>query len=435
MILIPEQVKEIRDELKHLTDKKKDYEEYFKNMDKTTMDLGFVKHIDTTLESDDYNTICKKIESYERALIDNEFIEVEDDDTIGYGREFTVYFDDTEEEETYTLVENLIGLTRANINNDNGYIAGDTKIGMALIGKRVNDNFSYTLNIKGSKNSLTITGKVINIISNSNKKIHFLLSKDKSKKISKRKKASETLEITMSQYQLLQEEKARLNRYLAKNTNQSDKISVNSTITLKDCTGKIKKYKIVDKDKVDVHKEIKLSSKLASKLMTRKLGDSISYSYSYIENGKSRTTTYTGTIIEIDNEFVSDDCSNLITRLNNVDEMLNNSKIVKPKEDGKVDIGSKVSIITFEDRKVQNRRVELIKQAVSTELNTDYILASSPLGKSILGLNDNEMFTYKYYSYEYNKNITGNGAVYDINNNIEEDLAKDPLTYQKKKRG
>ena len=115
--------------------------------------------------------------------------------------------------------------------------------------------------------------------------------------------------------------------------------------------------------------------------------------------------------------------------------MLRESKIIAPLSDNTIGIGSKVSILTFEDGIIQNRRVEIINQAVSTELNTDYIEAISPLGQEIIGLKDNEMFDYRYYSTVDNNTLLGNGIVYDINNNMNEELAKDPLTYQKKRRG
>ena len=78
---------------------------------------------------------------------------------------------------------------------------------------------------------------------------------------------------------------------------------------------------------------------------------------------------------------------------------------------------------------------EIINQAVSTELNTDYVEAISPLGQEIIGLKNNQMFDYRYLSTLDNNTLVGTGVVYDINNNMNETLAKDPLTYQKKRRG
>ena len=136
---------------------------------------------------DDYNTICKKLDSYKRALIENEFVDLKETDTINYGTEFTVLFDDTKEEETYILVQNTIGLIRANINSEKGYMPYDSNLGRVVMGKTVDDSFSYTFNLKGKKDAITITGKIVNIISKSNKDIHFIMSRPKAARISKKK--------------------------------------------------------------------------------------------------------------------------------------------------------------------------------------------------------------------------------------------------------
>ena len=455
MILIPEQVKALRDEIKRLEEKKQDYQEYFKECDKSTLEPGFVKFQDTTLEVDDYTAVCKKLDSYKRALVKNEFVDLKETDTINYGTEFTVLYDDTKEEETYTLVQNTIGLIRENINKKNAYMSYDSNLGRAVVGKTVDDAFSYTFHLKGKNDAITITGKIVNIIKQSNKDVSFIMSKPKSARISKknkiiRKKAyiendskelNKLHEITLSQYNLLKEEQERLTNSLVKLKKYENRIMVGSIITLKDKHNKIKKYKVVDKDVYDTHSEINANSTFASKLFTKHKGDYIKESLFYRENGKGKTTTYTGNIIDIDNSLVEKEVSvyssiwSIYSRLGLVNKMLRESKIVMPPSDNTVGIGSKVSIITFEDGEIKNRRVEIINQAVSTELNTDYVEAISLLGQEIIGLKNNQMFDYKYLSTLNNNTLVGTGAVYDINNNMQEALAKDPTTYQKKRRG
>ena len=118
MLLIPEQVKALRDEINRLEDKKIEIENYFKECEKSTLDPGFVKYSDTTLEVDEYNAVCKKLDSYKRALVENEFTDLKESMTIDCGSSFTVLYDDTKEEETYTLVQNMIGLTSNNIGKE-----------------------------------------------------------------------------------------------------------------------------------------------------------------------------------------------------------------------------------------------------------------------------------------------------------------------------
>ena len=455
MILIPEQVKALRDEIKRLEEQKLDYEMYFKECVKSTLEPGFVKFQDTTLEVDNYNGIRNQVDPYKRALQENEFLDSKDSDTIEYGSEFTVLYDDTKEEQTYTLVENSIGLIRENINGKKSYIPYESNLGKAVWGKTIDDDFSYAFCLKGKKDTITITGKIIDIVKKSNSDVHFITSRSKSARISKknemiRKKAykerdTKTLEklqeITLSQYALLKEEQARLTHSLAKLKKYEDGIMVGSIITLKDKVGKIKKYTIVDKDTCDLHTEINVNSAIGNKIIIKHKGDYVKENYFFRENGKGRTVTYTGQIIDIDNskidreESVYSSTWAIYSRLGIVNKMLREGKIVALPDDNIVGIGSKVSIMTFENGKPQNRRVEIINQAVSTELNTDYIEAISPLGEQIIGLKDNQDFSYHYYSTLYNKVVIGNGIVYDINNNMNERLAKDPTAYQKKRRG
>lgn len=455
MILIPEQVKALRDEIKRLEEKKEDYELYFKECDKTTMDLGFLRYSDTTLEADGYNDTCQKLSSYKKALVENEFIDLKESDTINYGTEFTVLYDDSEEEETYTLVENLIGLIRAKINENKGYIPYDSNLGMAVTGKTVDDDFSYTFYLKGRKDAITVTGKIVNILKRTNNDIHFIMSRPKAARISKRssilrkkaykendtKELDKLHEITLSQFKLLKEEQERLTISLAKLKKYEDRIVVGSIITLRDKFNQIKKYEVVDKDDYDVHSEINANSVMASRLFTKHKGDYVKETFSFKKNGKDRTTTYTGKIIDIDNSNIEKEESvyssvwSIYARLGLVNKMLRESKIVMPPSDNTIGVGSKVSIMTFEDGQFQNRRVEIINQAVSTELNTDYVEAISPLGQEIIGLKDNQMFDYRYFSILDNNTLVGNGVVYDINNNMNETLAKDPTAYQKRRRG
>ena len=48
---------------------------------------------------------------------------------------------------------------------------------------------------------------------------------------------------------------------------------------------------------------------------------------------------------------------------------------------------------------------------------------------------EDSTITAKHYRILDNNTLLGNGIVYDINNNMDEELAKDPLTYQKRRRG
>ena len=176
----------------------------------------------------------------------------------------------------------------------------DSNLGKAVWGKTIDDEFSYTFNLEGRKDAITITGKIVKIIKKSNKDIHFIMSRPKSARISKkneiiRKKAymkndtkelNKLHEITLSQFKLLKEEQERLRNSLAKLKKYEDRIMVGSIITLKNNNNKTKMYTIVDKDEYDVHSEINANSTVASRIFVKHKGDYVKENFSYKENGK-----------------------------------------------------------------------------------------------------------------------------------------------------
>ena len=117
----------------------------------------------------------------------------------------------------------------------------------------------------------------------------------------------------------------------------------------------------------------------------------------------------------------------LTSRLDTINHLLDTSiKNEVVPDEKKVGIGSHVSIMTFDADGSHNRRVEVIQKAVSYELETDYVEASSPLGVKIMGLTENEEFlcftqSGKYYT----------GIVYDIDNRKNAARTTSPLIYQK----
>ena len=116
--------------------------------------------------------------------------------------------------------------------------------------------------------------------------------------------------------------------------------------------------------------------------------------------------------------------------MDKLNRLLNKVRIITSHSNDTVGIGSKVSIMTFEDGKIQNIRFEVINKALSSEDTHSYVEVTSAIGSAIIGLKDNE--TFYYYDRD---GLLHDGVVYDINNNMNETLAKDPTAYQKRRRG
>ena len=454
MILIPEQVKALRDKINDLEEKIQEEKYFFKNDERNQLEPGFVNYVNKEMEIDDYNFLVNKLEYYKRVLENSEFVKEFKKDLVDYGTKFKIKYYDDDDVETYTLVENSVGLKSTYFNQDNGYISVDGYLGKTLKGKKTGDEFSYEVMVKGSKHTIKITGKIIEIIAKTSSDINYITSKTKDRRIArnvaiKRKKIyargdkreiDKLNEITLSQYNLLKEEQHSLVVSLSKLEKYENRIRVGSIIKIKNKFDEISEYTIVDKEKKDVDpfNEIDANSLIATKLFTKRKGEEIRGTYHYKKCDKDRAMRYEGIIVEIDNsmipkeESIYDNINNIHARLRRVNMLIEKSKITTPPTDGTIGIGSKVSIMTFENGEVQNRRVEIINHAVSTELTSDYIEAISPLGNKILGLKNNDSFMYYYYC--QNARL-GQGIVYDINNNMNETLAKDPLTYQKRRRG
>ena len=425
MILIPEQVKALRDKINELQAEIENATIYF----------------DEVTSRDDIRNKKEQIKYLSSILEESELVKRTDDTIIDYGTKFKIKFDDENIEEIYTLAENEIGLMSNLVNKNSGYVSSNCSFGDSVKGKKKGDIFQYSVKLKGMKDTLTITGKILKIYRKTKNDIDFIVSRPMSERFATRKIVKENVnykenEITLSQYNLLKEEKKRLVNALSKLEKYEKRIMPGSIIKLIDGEDTIKEFRIVEGDAVDPKTEIKDSSKLASRLYTKNIGDRIEEIYTYIEDGKTKKARYFGTIIEIDNSNVTKISSadyniyGIRTRLDKLNRLLNKVRIMTLESNDVVNVGSKVSIMTFEDGEIQNIRVEVINKALSSEDTHSYIEVTSAIGAAIIGLKDNERFEY------YDKNgLLHEGIVYDINNNLNEAIAKDPLTYQKKRRG
>ena len=425
MILIPEQVKALRDKINDLETE----------IENTTI------YFDEITSQNDRRYKEEQIKYLRRILEESEFVKKAEDSIIDYGTKFKIKFDDENVEEMYTLAENEIGLMSDSFNQNNGYVSANSLLGNSLRGKKEGDNFRYTVKLKGRKETITITGKVLKIFLKTKNDIDFILSRPFSERNATRKIVKENInckenEITLSQFNLLKKEKKRLVNALLKIEKYEDRIMIGSIITLKDKTNKIKKYTVVDKDDYDVHTEINANSVMATRLFCKHKGEYVQENFSYKKHGKDKTTTYTGEIIEIDNSNVLKPKSSysnihsIKTKLEKINLLLSKVVIIPSPSDNLVGVGSKVSIMTFEDGEIQNIRVEVINKALSSEDTHSYIELTSAIGAAIIGLGNND--TFNYYDHE---GMFHAGVVYDINKNMNDRLAKDPTAYQKKRRG
>lgn len=115
------------------------------------------------------------------------------------------------------------------------------------------------------------------------------------------------------------------------------------------------------------------------------------------------------------------------TRLQSIDRVLNHRKVAILPEDNSIGIGSNFSIMFFGDSETTIRRLELINWAVGDELNDEYIERMSTLGYAVYGLKEGEEFTI----IKNGKLVSG--MVYHIDNHQDQLKTTSALAYQKRK--
>ena len=439
MILIPEQVKALRDKIYILEEQKRSYDEYNKTDERNLIAPRFEDYIDNTFETRDNSEIEKNLKKYKDVLKEGEFLTKVNEDEINYGTMFDIKFDDDDEIERWILSQNSIGLKSTNFEQINKYISAEGKLGQAIKGKKEGETFSYTITTK--EGTLALTGTIIKIVNKTKKDINFIISRPMSERHAKKKLVIDCVEpkkdeITINQYRLLEEEKKHLENALRKFEVYENRIIAGSLVTLEVLKGKTRTFEITEREDMNPREGIIASSPVMKKIFSKKVGDRIEEVYYYKENGKRKGTRYYGTIIDIDNSKVEREESiykniyQVKSRLRKVNRLLETAKVITSIEDDKVGIGSKLTLITFENNDTKMLRVEVINEAVSSEDNYSYIEATSSLGASIIGLSNNERFEYLDDNNEIKE-----GMVCDINNNVLEKVAPNPLVYQNKRRG
>ena len=84
-----------------------------------------------------------------------------------------------------------------------------------------------------------------------------------------------------------------------------------------------------------------------------------------------------------------------INRMTVVKKLLSESKVAKPKDDGTIGVGTKFELKYNKDGEIQTITAEMINQAVTEEIDTDYVERVSPLGQQIFGLRVGDPFTFR----------------------------------------
>lgn len=432
MKLIPEQYLLLEEEIEKERQRQNTLKEQKENIRTHTTGDGETNEAHNYEEKEAIQESSNRIKEYNWVLQTAERVKTIPVDKIGLGTKFVLQFTGEEELEKYTLVDTKIGHI-----GQNGYISSDSILGQVLLGKKVNDNFSYKVEVANSEKR-EIEGEVVDIITDRNEYINYITSREISCRKAQKLRGTpagrqpEIFPLTKSQYELLNEESKNLLTAIQKVQQKETQIDLGSKVTISYEDGTSQVYTIVDKQEPELDKEVEIDidSKLADILLHTKKQEK--FKYIYKEPGQKKRKQRTGKLEEIDNtalyseEERQQQLNSLYSKLAYVNKMLKNSKLAEPPQDDTIGIGSHVSIMTFTKEKTETRRVEVIQQAVSYELEPTYVEAISPLGVQLLGLKNNEGFVYR------KNGISVTGIVYDIDNTKQASRTT-TLNYQKSK--
>ena len=84
-----------------------------------------------------------------------------------------------------------------------------------------------------------------------------------------------------------------------------------------------------------------------------------------------------------------------INRMTVVKRLLSEAKLAPRPTDGTIGVGTKFEIKINRDGVIETRQAEMINQAISEELDCDYIERISPLGYQLFGLRTGDSFTFR----------------------------------------
>lgn len=114
-------------------------------------------------------------------------------------------------------------------------------------------------------------------------------------------------------------------------------------------------------------------------------------------------------------------------RLKKVRQLLKEKEVVPLPTDGTIGIGTEFSIMIATKEGLTTKRVELINEAYSNELENEYIERISPLGNKIFGLKEGDSFEHTTFSHDIISAI-----VFDIDNTKKYEKTNSALVYHVK---
>ena len=314
MKLIPEQVKSLRNRKCELLRMKEKYYDALHYREKEQFDLGVLYEDDSS-----YRDALLEIKEIDRLLKEGEFVSKRDFSSIDVGTRFRVFYDgDREDYEELLLVDQLT------LPRPIEFVSLESDMGRAVLGKKVGDTVSYSVEATGNTVHLTIES-IDQIRSHYDhfirerkydRRVRKIAKREISDSIQKDSYSTQTI-LSPSQYELLLEEKEKLDRstgssvaskkgFITKMLNYpvvlppvDDSIGIGSFVTVFLTDGKSEEYKSFEMIHHAVSTELESNyvekiSTLGNSIFGKRKGDS----FKVVRNGEKHLK---GIVVSIDN--------------------------------------------------------------------------------------------------------------------------------------
>ncbi len=335
MILIPEQIRILKEKKIRLEKELATIDNYRDSEDKTIGEESRNYGGKDYITNDTFSRIRNELSQINDTLQNGVYLKERCLDKIDIGTKFSFQFIDEEEIYNFTLVDTSLGL-----NSIDGFISKDSPLGQKCIGKK---DFSTIEN----------TGIILEIKKAYDDYLHYIREKghiDRMSKEEKRKKSQ-----LRSQMEISESAKKEYEKYQMITPSQKE---------------------LLQQEQI--------------RLMFGKL------------DKKTKARLWT------------------------IKKILEERQVITPnEEDDTIQIGSRFSMLTYDDEGVKIERKEMINYAVSDEFVSDYVEKISPMGCKIFGLKNNEEFIYRKGNQYFS------GVVFDIDNSKDQIKTNSALTYQK----
>ena len=223
MILIPEQISDLREQKRKLLEKVESYNDYLKSKEVLDAEKTTSSIVGDFLTDSHYHRDRDNLREVTYLLTEGTYLKKRNFDKIDIGTKFIVKFDNQPQPKTIILTECIYSLAA-----NNNFVSIESLLGKNVLGKKEGDSFNYVVTTgSGPKDKRNISGHIVEIKNSPKEYLSFIRDTEKYDRMAKSEKiklkkllSAETEEeieelksyqtITLSQKDLLENEKNRL---------------------------------------------------------------------------------------------------------------------------------------------------------------------------------------------------------------------------------